>query len=301
MTLKFPAWMKKKVPYSENVRIVRDMLQELQLNTVCQGARCPNIAECFARKTATFMILGHTCTRNCTFCAVNKGAPVPVDPEEPARMADAVARMGLKHVVITSVTRDDLADGGAEQFARTVKALRRVTPDTVIEVLIPDFAGDRAALTKVVAAKPHIINHNLETVPRLYPEVRPMARYGRSLELLRGVKELDSGIYTKSGLMAGLGETAPEILAVMDDLLAVDCDILTIGQYLRPTEKHIAMHEFVTPETFALYKEKGLAKGFKFVASGPFIRSSYHAEEFSRLFLEDKGKDYIPGGESDGS
>ena len=286
MTLKFPPWMKKKVPHSENVKLIQDMLRELKLNTVCQGARCPNIAECFAQKTATFMILGNNCTRNCTFCAVEKGQPTAVDVDEPIRIAEAVAKMGLKHVVITSVTRDDLTLGGAEEFAHTVSAIRSKAPSAVIEVLTPDFRGDEKAIATVVAAKPDIFNHNLETVPRLYARVRPMAFYQGSLELLRQVKKLDEKIFTKSGLMVGLGEKEAEILEVMDELREVGCDILTVGQYLRPTESHIEMVEFVTPETFASYRSTGQAKGFKFIAAGPFVRSSYQAAEFSRLYMD---------------
>lgn len=285
MKNKFPPWMKKKVPHSENVLLVKEMLGELKLHTVCQGAQCPNIAECFAQKTATFMILGHNCTRNCTFCAVTRGKTEMVDADEPARLAEAVGKMGLKHVVITSVTRDDLKDGGAAHFARTIQAVRELSPDTIIEVLTPDFAGNKAAIEAVVLAEPDIFNHNLETISRLYTRVRPMADYHRSLDLLEYVKEINPNIYTKSGLMVGLGEQPEEIMAVMDDLKAIGCDILTIGQYLQPTEKHIAMAEFVTPEIFEQYRIKGREKGFKFIASGPFVRSSYHAEEFSRLFL----------------
>lgn len=288
MKNKFPPWMKKKVPHSENVRLVKDMLSELKLHTVCQGAQCPNIAECFAKKTATFMILGHNCTRNCTFCAVTRGKTETVDADEPARLAEAVNKMGLKHVVITSVTRDDLEDGGAGHFARTIRAVRELSPATIIEVLTPDFAGNKAAIEAVVLAEPDIFNHNLETIPKLYSRVRPMADYDRSLAFLGYVKEINPKIHTKSGLMVGLGEKPEEILAVMDDLIAVGCDILTIGQYLQPTEKHIDMAEFVTPEVFELYRLKGREKGFKYVASGPFVRSSYHAEEFSRLFLVKK-------------
>lgn len=288
MNNKFPPWMKKKVPHSENVRLVKDMLSELKLHTVCQGAQCPNIAECFAKKTATFMILGHNCTRNCTFCAVTKGKTETVDTDEPVRLAEAVGKMGLKHVVITSVTRDDLEDGGAGHFVRTIQAVRKLSPDTIIEVLTPDFAGSKAAIEAVVLAEPDIFNHNLETIPRLYSRVRPMADYDRSLAFLGYIKELNPKIHTKSGLMVGLGEKPDEILAVMDDLVAVGCDILTIGQYLQPTEKHIDMVEFVTPEVFELYRLKGREKGFKYVASGPFVRSSYHAEEFSKLFMRDQ-------------
>lgn len=297
MSIKFPPWMKKKVPHSANVRIIKDMLQELKLNTVCQGAQCPNIAECFAQKTATFMILGDTCTRNCTFCAITKGQPLKVDLCEPERLAQAVSQMGLRHVVITSVTRDDLTDGGSAHFANTIRAVRQSSPDTVIEVLTPDFAGNLEAISQVVEARPDIFNHNLETAPRLYPRVRPKADYKRSLWLLQQVKKINPDIYTKSGLMVGLGEQENEILTVMDDLLANHCDILTIGQYLQPTENHIELVEFITPETFARYKAQGLTKGFKYIAAGPFVRSSYHAEEFSERHI----RTLKLGGESNGS
>jgi lipoic acid synthetase len=255
----------------------------LKLNTVCESALCPNLGECFARRTATFMILGKVCTRNCRFCAVEGGQPELLDPEEPRRVAEAATRLGLKHVVVTSVTRDDLPDGGAGQFAATIQALREKLPYAIIEVLTPDFQGERKAIASVVEAQPHIFNHNVETVPRLYPRVRPEADYRRSLEVLRTVKELAPSIYTKSGLMVGLGETREEVEQVMADLREINCDILTIGQYLRPSPQHLEVKEFIPPEVFDYYAEAGRKMGFLYVASAPFVRSSYNAAEFSRL------------------
>ncbi|BCV22020.1 lipoyl synthase [Moorella sp. Hama-1] len=276
-----PPWLHKRLPASGDIESTRRLLADLHLNTVCQSARCPNQGECFAHRTATFMILGNTCTRNCRFCAVEHGRPGTVDQDEPRRVAEAARRLGLRHVVVTSVTRDDLPDGGAGHFAATIRALREALPGAYIEVLTPDFRGSRDALTIVARAKPDIFNHNVETVPRLYPEVRPQADYCRSLEVLKEMKELDASIYTKSGLMVGLGETREEVLAVMADLRAVQCDILTIGQYLRPSPQHLEIKEFVTPETFAWYAEKGKEQGFLYVASEPYVRSSYHAAAFS--------------------
>lgn len=278
-----PPWLHKRIPASGSLEATRKLLQELKLNTVCESALCPNLGECFARRTATFMILGRVCTRNCRFCAVEGGQPELVDPEEPRRVAEAAARLGLKHVVVTSVTRDDLPDGGAGQFAATIQALREKLPYAIIEVLTPDFQGERKAIASVVEAQPHIFNHNVETVPRLYPLVRPEADYRRSLEVLRTVKELAPGIYTKSGLMVGLGETREEVEQVMADLREVNCDILTIGQYLRPSPQHLEVKEFIPPEVFDYYAEAGRKMGFLYVASAPFVRSSYNAAEFSRL------------------
>lgn len=240
---------------------------------------CPNMGQCFGKGTATFMILGDTCTRGCRFCAVTKGKPEPLDPAEPSKVADAVHGLGLRHAVITSVTRDDLPDGGAGAFAETIESIHKLSPDTIVEVLVPDFAGSREALSIVVEAGPEIINHNLETIPRLYPTVRPQAVYARSLELLEGVKHLNSAILTKSGLMLGLGETSDEVLSVMDDLRAVGCDMLTLGQYLRPSPWHLEVAEFITPELFAEYRRAAEAKGFSSVASGPLVRSSFNAAE----------------------
>nr|WP_240951388.1 lipoyl synthase [Caldanaerobacter subterraneus] len=252
-------------------------LKNMALNTVCQSANCPNMGECFARRTATFMIMGNICTRNCRFCAVEKGHPQPLDEEEPGRVAEAARRLGLKHVVVTSVTRDDLPDGGASHFAKTIYELKKL-PGVTVEVLVPDFMGNEEAIRTVVEAKPDVINHNVETVPRLYSRVRPKADYIRSLNLLKKVKELDPLILTKSGIMVGLGETEEEVIEVMKDLRDIDCDMMTIGQYLRPSHKHIEVAEYVTPEQFKRYEEIGYKLGFKHVASGPLVRSSYHAD-----------------------
>jgi len=276
-----PPWLRKRLLASGDIESTRRLLADLHLNTVCQSARCPNQGECFAHRTATFMILGNTCTRNCRFCAVEHGRPETVDQDEPRRVAEAARRLGLRHVVVTSVTRDDLPDGGAGHFAATITSLREALPGSYIEVLTPDFRGSRDALTIVARAKPDIFNHNVETVPRLYPEVRPQADYRRSLEVLKEMKAIDAKIYTKSGLMVGLGETQDEVLVVMADLRAVQCDILTIGQYLRPSPQHLEIKEFVTPETFAWYAEKGKELGFLHIASEPYVRSSYHAAAFS--------------------
>lgn len=283
---RLPPWLHKRIPASGNMEATRRLLEELKLNTVCQSALCPNLGECFARRTATFMILGNTCTRNCRFCAVQSGQPQPPDPDEPRRVALAAARLGLKHVVVTSVTRDDLPDGGAGQFAATIKSIREYLPGAVIEVLTPDFQGKKEALVKVLEAGPHIFNHNIETVPRLYPEVRPGASYQRSLEILKQVKEMAPGIYTKSGLMVGLGETKEEVEQVMADLRKVNCDILTIGQYLRPSPQHLEVKEYVRPEVFDYYGARGREMGFLYVAAAPFVRSSYNAAEFSLFYFK---------------
>ncbi len=285
MRKQFPPWLKKRVSFNEDYIKVKNLLKKLNLNTVCQSAGCPNIGECFARGTATFMILGNVCTRNCRFCAVPKGKPEPLDDDELRRVAEAVLKMGLKHVVVTSVTRDDLSDGGAAHFAKVIEEIRKVKPDTTIEVLTPDFKGDHDAIKTVVDLLPDIFNHNVETVPALYNMVRPQANYKTSLEVLRYVKELNSDIYTKSGLMVGLGEKEDEVIEVMKDLREVGCDILTIGQYLQPTLKHLEVKEYVRPEIFEKYKEIGYELGFKYVASGPFVRSSFHADDFVNRFI----------------
>ncbi|NLM38074.1 MAG: lipoyl synthase [Firmicutes bacterium] len=274
-----PEWLKIKIRANEGKSGVEHLLQELALPTVCKEARCPNLMECYSRRTATFLILGRNCTRHCRFCSVQKGPPEPVAPDEPQRVAEAVARLQLSHVVVTSVTRDDLPDGGAGQFAAVVTAVRRLNPGVTVEVLIPDFQGDQAALQKVLAARPDVLNHNLETVPRLYPNVRPEADYRRSLNLLAQVKALDPGILTKSGLMVGLGETEDELTAVMKDLRATGCDLLTIGQYLAPSRAHHRVAAYVTPAQFARYEQTGRELGFRHVAAGPFVRSSYRAAE----------------------
>ncbi len=277
-TLKKPYWLNKKI--SKNLSgQVQDILSEFSINTVCREAMCPNISECFSRNTATFLILGDICTRDCRFCAVKKGVPGPVDSGEPERIAQAVKKMGLRYVVITSVTRDDLVDGGADIFAKTISAIRRENPITNIEALIPDFKGEAENLEKIIQAKPQVISHNLETVPHFYKEVRPGADYCRSLNVLDTIKEL-SGIHTKSGIMLGLGEKEPEVLAVLRDLRGIGCDFLSLGQYLTPSLKHYPVQEYITPEKFKYYKEEALRLGFLFVASNPYVRSSYLAEEY---------------------
>lgn len=272
-----PEWLKQKAPNQEVFEEMGRMLESLSLHTVCESANCPNIGKCFENKTATFMIMGDICTRNCRFCAVPKGKVGPLDFEEPLNVAKACKQLELKHAVITSVTRDDLEDGGAECFARTVRAIRLLNTESTVELLIPDLCGNWQALAEIVTAKPDIINHNVETVPELYGKVRPQADYGRSVELLRRVKEMDGQIYTKSGLMLGLGETDEQIIQVMRDLLLAGCDILTLGQYLRPSEEHIPIFEYVTPNKFDELRDIAIDLGFKYVASGPFVRSSYKA------------------------
>lgn len=272
-----PEWLKVRL-LNEDLNRMEAFLKSMSLNTVCQSANCPNMGECFARKTATFMIMGNICTRNCRFCAVEKGHPQPLDEDEPRRVAEAAQKLGLKHVVVTCVTRDDLPDGGASHFAKTIYELKKL-PGVAVEVLVSDFMGKEESIAKVIEAKPDIINHNIETVPRLYSKVRPKADYSRSLNLLKKSKELDPYILTKSGIMVGLGETEEEVIQVMKDLRSVDCDMMTIGQYLRPSVKHIEVAEYVTPQQFERYEEIGYELGFKYVASGPLVRSSYHADE----------------------
>lgn len=272
-----PEWLKKRIPNFGEVQATASLLKALSLNTVCDGAKCPNRGECFSQKTATFMILGGFCTRQCQFCAVFKGEPEAVDPMEPANIGLAAQKLGLKHVVVTSVTRDDLPDGGAAQFASTVHEIRKQNPAATIELLIPDLKGNWEALGVILDSRPDVLNHNIETVPSLYSKVRPEAEYRRSLELLRRVKELHPGIFTKSGLMLGLGETEAEVYQVMDDLRAVDCDVLTIGQYLQPSGQHLAVEEYIHPDQFETYKNAADSKGFLHVSSAPFVRSSYHA------------------------
>ncbi len=258
---------------------MKRLLRKRGLHTVCESARCPNLGECFARDTATFLILGGACTRHCGFCAVSHEAPAPVDGEEPAKIVHAVGELGLKHVVITSVTRDDLPDGGSAHFAETVRRLRRAVPAVTIEVLTPDFGGRSEAIGRVVAAGPDIYNHNLETVPRLYPTVRARADYRRSLALLEQVKCSGGGCLTKSGIMVGLGETSDEVAAVMRDLRDVGCDVVTVGQYLRPRKENIPVSEYVSPEQFEAYERMGVALGFSVVLAGPLVRSSFRADE----------------------
>ena len=274
-----PPWLKRPIPYGATYQQVQGLVKKSDLNTVCQEARCPNLGECYSQGTATFLILGDRCTRNCQFCAVAHGPLGAPDPEEPARVAEAVKKMGLGHVVVTSVTRDDLQDGGARHFAKTIRAIREKMPDAKVEVLIPDFQGSLHALKSVIEAHPDVLNHNIETVPRLYPTVRPGAVYERSIQLLRRVMELDPSIPTKSGLMLGLGETAEEILQTLGDLFRADCSLLTLGQYLQPSKEHLPVQRFVPPEEFDKWRDRALQMGFAEVASGPFVRSSYHAKE----------------------
>lgn len=282
---KKPPWIRVKAPVSQGFKTTRDIVERNRLVTVCQEASCPNIGECWSRGHATFMILGSVCTRGCTFCNVATGKPDALDQFEPLRVANAVSKLGLKHVVVTSVDRDDLEDGGAEHFARTILAVRRKSPDTTIEVLTPDFLKcGPDALEAVLAAHPDVFNHNLETVPSLYPAVRPGARYFHSLRLLQRAKEIDPRSFTKSGIMVGLGENRQEIMQVMDDLRSASVDFLTIGQYLQPTLKHHPVHRFVEPAEFATYEQAAYGKGFLLVSASPLTRSSYHADEdFERL------------------
>lgn len=284
-----PNWLKKKIRIDEKQTNVSELLDNLHLNTVCQSAVCPNIAECFAKGTATFMILGNICTRNCRFCAISSGEPLPLDENEPKRIARAVKELKLKHVVITSVTRDDLPDGGADHFAQTINEVRKEVPSTTIEVLTPDFKGDESALSKVVLSKPSVFNHNVETVPRLYHQVRPMADYQRSLFVLSKAKEIDSSLCTKSGIMIGLGEKRQEISAVMKDLFNVGCSILTVGQYLSPSSAHIKVEEYIHPDVFKEIELEAKEIGFKYVASAPFVRSSFNAELAYRIYENAKG------------
>ena len=279
-----PAWIRVKAPTHPVYRETRDLMRENKLVTVCEEAACPNIGECWSQRHATMMIMGDTCTRACSFCNVRTGMPAPLEPDEPARVAHAVGKLGLKHVVITSVDRDDLPDGGAAHFAAVIRAIRQAAPGTTIEVLTPDFLRKPGATEVVAEARPDVFNHNLETVPRLYPSIRPGARYYQSLRLLDQVKQADPTIFTKSGLMVGLGETRAEIMQVMDDLRVADVDFLTIGQYLQPTVKHAAVDAFITPDEFAEYATIARAKGFLLVSATPLTRSSYHADaDFAAL------------------
>lgn len=275
--MKRPDWIKAKAPSGANYEEVKRLVESARLHTVCQSANCPNIGECWHSRTATFMILGNTCTRNCRFCAVDSGMPAPVDPDEPRRVAEAVAYLGLRHAVITSVTRDDLPDGGASIFAETIRRIRGLLDNCSIEVLIPDFQGDETALRLVLEAGPDILNHNVETVERCYSSIRPQAVYSRSIELIRCAKILAPHVRTKSGIMVGAGETWEEILQTMRDLRAADCDILTIGQYLAPSKNHAPLLKYYSPDEFLALKETASRMGFGYVESGPLVRSSYHA------------------------
>ena len=280
-----PDWIRVRAPMSKEYGETRNLMRELNLNTVCEEAACPNIGECWAKGHATVMILGDTCTRACAFCNVKTGMPGKVDADEPAHVAEAAAKLGLEHIVITSVDRDDLPDGGASQFVRVIEELRRTTPGTTIEILTPDFRGKmERAVETIVAARPDVYNHNLETVPRLYPTIRPGARYYASLKLLETVKRHDPSIFTKSGVMLGLGEERLEVHQVMDDMRCADIDFLTMGQYLQPTPRHAQVAEFVTPQAFNAYGAIARAKGFLQVASSPLTRSSYHAgDDFRQM------------------
>lgn len=284
--LKRPDWIRVKAPISKGYKDTKDLIDNLKLNTVCEEAACPNIGECWEKKHATVMILGSVCTRSCAFCNVKTGRPDLLDPHEPERLAMGVGKLGLKHVVITSVDRDDLPDGGAEHFAQCIEAIRQTTSNTTIEILTPDFLKKDGALEVVVKAKPDVFNHNIETVPSLYKSIRPGARYFHSLNLLHNVKKIDSNIFTKSGLMVGLGETTDEIIQVMDDLRAANVDFITIGQYLQPTKKHAEVHRYVTPEEFKYLERVAKTKGFLMVSASPLTRSSYHAgDDFKKMQL----------------
>jgi lipoyl synthase len=274
-----PDWLKRRLPSGEAFNQVRELIEKGRLHTVCQEAKCPNIWECYSHRTATFLIMGDRCTRNCRFCSVAPGQPEPLDPQEPDRVAEAAARLGLRYVVVTSVTRDDLPEGGAGHFAAAIRQIRLRNPEAKIEVLIPDFQGDPGALETVLKARPDVLNHNIETVPRLYPQVRPQADYSRSLELLRRSAVFDPSIPTKSGLMLGLGEEPHELRQTLQELRATGCRILTLGQYLQPSPAHLPVSAFVPPGEFERWRQIALDLGFSEVASAPFVRSSYHAQE----------------------
>lgn len=293
-----PDWLKVRIRANEGFDRVNDMIKDLSLHTVCQEARCPNIFECWSEGTATFMILGDICTRHCGFCAVGKGRPMALDSEEPRHVGEAVHRLGVRHAVVTSVNRDDLPDGGALHFAETIDWIRRLNPGVRVEVLIPDFCGNEEALNIVLAARPDVLNHNTETVPRLYKRVRPDAKYGQSLELLRRAnrRKADNPLLTKSGLMAGLGESVDELLETFRDLAGTGCDILTVGQYLAPTPKHIPIETYYSPDQFAYLKSQALEMGFRYVEAGPLVRSSYHAGRHTQdvaVAAGDYGRDPI--------
>jgi len=274
-----PSWLKIRLSLNERFRNTTEIIQKYRLHTVCEGAECPNRGTCFAEGTATFMILGANCTRNCRFCAVSKEQVLPADPDEPRRIAEAVAQLGLDYAVITSVTRDDLADGGAWAFSEVISLIRDKSQEILIEVLTPDFQGEREAIKKVATAGPDVFNHNIETVPRLYPTVRPQADYDRSLQVLKEIKRIAPQVKTKSGIMVGLGESKEEVQTVLEDLRVAGCDLVTIGQYLSPSKQHLPVAEFVTPQKFAEYQALAYALGFSGVASAPLVRSSYHAKK----------------------
>lgn len=278
--MRIPKWLRIKLPESKNYSCTSGLIDDLNLNTVCQSAKCPNKWECYSKNVATFLIMGRICTRNCAFCNITPGHLEPLDPTEPARVAEAARRLELKHVVITSVTRDDLPDGGAGHFAATINAVRDTLPDCTIEVLTPDFQGDESALKTVLGARPTIINHNLETVPDLYDDIRPQADYRQSLDFLKNAKKYAPDIPTKSGIMVGLGENDEQIMRVLDDLAAIECDIVTIGQYMQPTRNHPLVKRYVEPEVFDWYAEEGTKRGIRHMFSAPLVRSSYNAAEF---------------------
>ncbi len=288
MTQQLPEWLKIRVPRPDTIKEVQGMMRAKNLHTVCESARCPNLPECWSKKTATFMILGDTCTRSCGFCAIKVGKGLEVNSEEPEDIARVANDLGLKHIVVTSVARDDLADEGSYQFAETIRALHRANPLAIVEVLTPDFKAKTWCIKNVTDAQPEIYNHNIETVERLHTLVRPQAKYSRTMSVLKTVKELDPRIYTKSGLMLGLGETKEEVIKTLHDLRDIGVDAVTIGQYLRPTMRHLPVVEFIHPDEFKEYEAIGEEMGFAFVASGPFIRSSYNAIEFSKKVMADR-------------
>ena len=283
--MKKPPWLKKRIPPFKDLQKVKSILDQAELHTVCEEARCPNLGECFCGGTATFLILGRICTRNCGFCAVEHGIPAPADDTEPEKVAQAVQKMGLQYVVVTSVTRDDLFDGGASLFGKTIQAIRASNPKIKVEVLIPDFQGDLKSLKAVLKECPDVLNHNVETISRLYPEVRPQADYKRSLDLLKKSKELHPHISIKSGFMLGLGETENEVLELLRDLRETGCDFLTIGQYLQPRKDRLSVVRYVPPDEFEEYKRIGEEMGFRAIASGPFVRSSFHAFEMFKATM----------------
>ncbi len=290
MTQRLPEWLTIRLPRPDTIKQVEGMMRDKNLHTVCESARCPNLPECWSKKTATFMILGDTCTRSCGFCAIKVGRGLEVNPQEPDDIAKVSQDLGLKHIVVTSVARDDLADEGSMQFAETIRALHKANPLAIVEVLTPDFKGKKWCIKNVTDARPEIFNHNIETIERLHTVVRPQAKYDRTLEVLRTVKQLDPSIYTKSGIMLGLGETKDEVIKTLQDLRNAGVDAVTIGQYLRPTMRHLPVNEFIHPDVFTEYEKIGDDMGFAFVASGPFIRSSYNAIEFSKKVMAERVK-----------
>lgn len=288
MNQRLPEWLTIRVPRPDTIKQVEQMMRSKSLHTVCESAKCPNLPECWSKKTATFMILGDTCTRSCGFCAIKVGRGLTVNPHEPADVANVAAELGLKHIVVTSVARDDLPDQGSIQFAKTIEELHKKNPLCIVEVLTPDFKGDYDCIKSVCDAKPEIYNHNIETVERLHTLVRPQAKYARTMSVLEKVKQIDPAIYTKSGLMLGLGETKDEVIQTLEDLREIGVDAVTIGQYLRPTMRHLPVVEYIHPKEFKEYEKIGEDLGFAFVASGPFIRSSYNAIEFSKKVMGDR-------------